>query len=129
MTDRPELNAELEALNNAVTAAIDARRAWMDAHMADYAEYAVGDDLYDLKTGQRLGTITKLYRPTWGISNPVYQTSMEVAYEYRHSDNSPYDNTSRQMYLSFGDRAELLRRRESELARLQRGDSIGGVFG
>lgn len=129
MTARPELDVELKALNTAITAAIDTRRAWMDAHMVDYAKYAVGEDLYDLKTGQLLGTITKLYRPTWGIDNPLYQTSMDVHYEYRIGDSSIYDNTSRQMYLSFGSRAELMRRREYELERLQRGDSVGSIFG
>lgn len=128
MTDRHELNAELEALNTAITTAIDTRRAWMDAHMVDYAKYAVGEDLYDFKTGRRLGEVTKLYRPTWGVDNSLYHTGMDIAYEYRVGDNS-YDNTSRQMYLSFGNLAELVQRHEWELRRLQynKGD-LGALF-
>lgn len=115
MKNRDSLDAELAALNASFTAALEARRNWMDEHMIDYASYKVGEELFDLKTGQRLGVVSKLYRPTWGVDNPLYQGNMDIGYQYETAPNY-FDNTSRQPYLSYGNRDELVRSNEAKLA-------------
>ena len=56
------LLAELAELQAKLDAALAARTKWMDDHMADFAVVPVGEDLYDLSTGNRLGRVTELYR-------------------------------------------------------------------
>jgi|ERR1700734_2280035 len=81
---RERLDAELAVLNAHVNEAVGARTAWMDAHMDDYADFHVGDVLYD-RNGDRLGPVTRLYRYWGGLHgprDPQYDTLMSVDYEY-----------------------------------------------
>ena len=89
------LREELKVLNEKFFAAMAERKAWMDAHMADFARYQVGDAIFEFSTGKRLGVISKLYR-YWGADNrdPQYDHTMNIEYEY-HTGNNCYDNTSR----------------------------------
>lgn len=85
---------ELKALTAAVESAIKARKDWMDANMAHYAKFKVGDEIYDRRSGLCLGVVTKLYR-YWGSQNdPRHDTSMNVEYEYRQPGSNFIDNTS-----------------------------------
>lgn len=116
------LQRGLREHNEAVVAALKAREDWMDAHMTDFAKYKVGDVLYNLANGQRLGTVTNLYRPTWGHSGPREEESMHIEYEYQTGEvptSFMRDNTSRQMYLRYGTREELLRSRRFEVSYLE----------
>ena len=92
--EQKALLSELESLNAEVTAVLAKRKAWMDAHMADFAKVQVGEEIWDLRSVHCLGTVSKLYR-YWGDHNPLYDTSMSVCYQY-HTGNNIYDNTSRQ---------------------------------
>lgn len=77
---REQLDAELHQLNAAVDVAVSARKSWMDAHMPDYAEYQVGDVLYNLSTGVQVGAVTRLVR-YWGDQNdPRFDRTMEITY-------------------------------------------------
>lgn len=99
---RGELDTVLALLNAEVAAAVKKRTDWMDAHMADYADVQVGEELYELATGRLMGTVSRLYR-YWGtdrnngmVRDPQYDTSMSVEYEFQPDPSKPYfDNTSR----------------------------------
>lgn len=98
---RGELDTVLALLNAEVAAAVKKRTDWMDAHMADYADVQVGEELYELATGRLMGIVSRLYR-YWGtdrngmVRDPQYDTSMSVEYEFQPDPSKPYfDNTSR----------------------------------
>lgn len=105
------LDDELKALNAKVDAALAERKAWMDAHMKDYARWQVGEVLYNLENGSTLGTISKLYRYQ-AEHNPFYDTSMSIDYEFQMSPNC-FSNTSR-LAGSFGNLRELAALRKSQ---------------
>lgn len=88
------LQPELDALNAEVTAVLAKRKAWMDAHMADFSEFKVGDEVYDQQTGNFLGTVTELYRYWDSQRNPLYDTSMSVEIRFR-TPSGGIDNSSR----------------------------------
>jgi hypothetical protein len=110
-TARQRLDAELAQLNEDVDRAIATRKAWMDAHMTDYARYQVGDVLYDLDTGRRLGTVVELYRYWGSQDDPRFDRSMAVHYRYGS------DNTSRQPGLRYGSHDEYVQECERRLER------------
>ena len=123
MTEHPELDAELKALNDAVTSAIEKRAAWMDAHMLDYAKYRVGDPIFDLGTGRQLGVVSRLYR-YWAHHNELLDTSMSIEYEYEvlgawSGPSRHFDNTSRQIALHHGTAADLESHLEYEIGLLR----------
>jgi hypothetical protein len=89
-----ELQAELDALNVEVTAVLAKRKAWMDAHMEDFSNFKVGDEVYDTNNGQLLGVVTELYRYWDHQRNPLYDTGMNIEISYRKS-NRVIDNSSR----------------------------------
>lgn len=102
---------ELKRLQAAVKDAIAARTAWLDEHMPKYARYEIGEELFDLDTGRSLGVVHSHYR-YWAGQNPFYDTHMSIDYELRVLENV-YDNTSRHAgRVSFGNRAELVRRKQ-----------------
>lgn len=117
----PILDAELARLNEAVLAAIRARREWMDAHMGDYSKVQVGEMLYDVSAGRPLGIVTSLYR-YWQDRNWEYDTNMSIDACYQlpqYPSGNVYDNTSRQIGVNFGTEAEALRRMKSLVACLE----------
>ncbi|MFA4084314.1 hypothetical protein ONA92_21690 [Mycobacteroides salmoniphilum] len=120
-TQRP-LNAdeesELEALNASVQAAIDARREWLDAKMLETSKLKVGDDIYDVETGVKLGTVSRLYRYHSG-RNDLYDTHVECDYEYE-SRPGCFGNSSTQVgRVVFGTHEDAVRDAESRVARLR----------
>lgn len=96
---------ELDALTAAITGAIEARRAWLDAKMQECSRLRVGDDIYDLDSGTKLGTVSELYR-YWRDRNDLLDTSHYC--DYRYGSN----NTSSQPGRSFGTREDALARAE-----------------
>lgn len=115
--------AELDALNESVSAAIQIRREWLDAKMHETSQLQPGDAIYDLATGRQLGIVRRLYR-YHADGNQLYDDSPSCSYEYGTGNNC-YDNTSRQPGLSFGTREEALQRAEAYAARL-RGETASG---
>ena len=104
MTD--DDNKALALLNEAVTAAITARTVWLDERMPNYAEFKIGEELYDLDTGKRLGTVCGYYRYD-ANHNVLRDTSMDIDYKLHVRDNI-YDNTSRYAgRVWFGSKAKL----------------------
>ncbi len=122
MNQRPltkDEEAELAVLNAAVTAAIDARRKWLDAKMVECSSLKVGDDIYDLNSGQRLGRISRLYRYWQDCDEGVRDDSPHCHYEFETSRNC-FDNTSRHGgTLSFGTREDAAKRAEMMAQRLR----------
>jgi hypothetical protein len=119
--------SDLDALNAAVVAAIEARRAWLDAKMEECSRLKVGDDIYDVNSGRRLGRITKLYRFWRDRDEGVRDTSPHCDYKFETSPDS-YDNTS--SYggaLEFGTREDAAKRAEIN-AQWLRGNTAAVIF-
>ena len=116
LTDDEE--AELASLNAAVSAAIEARGAWLDAKMHETSALKVGDDIYDLRSGRRLGKVSNLYRFWRDRDEGVRDTSASCDYQYETSPRC-FDNTSRQVGLSYGTREDAARHAEMRAAWLQ----------
>lgn len=84
-----QLTAELDALNVAVDAAVKARTAWLDAHMADAALHPIGTEVFT-EDGKPLGVIQAYYR--YHAGDMRFDDALEIHYRFTNGDN-----TSRQM--------------------------------
>lgn len=110
-------SAELQALNDAVTKAIAARCDWLDTKMDEVSSLHVGDDIYDLKSGRKLGKVVALYR-YWSGRNDLLDNGVSCDYNYETAPNC-YDNTSRQPGLSYGTRKDAAWYAEQRAAKLR----------
>lgn len=120
-TQRPlteDEEQELAGLNAAVSAAIEARSLWLDAKMHECSQLQVGDDIYDLDKGRRLGKVSELYRFWRDRDEGVRDTYAYCDYKYETSPRC-FDNTSRQVGLSFGTREDAARRAEMRTSQLR----------
>lgn len=109
--------AELDALNSAVAASIETRRAWLDAKMHETSHLQVGDDIYDVESGAKLGKVSRLYRYHTD-RNDLYDTDAYCHYEYEVG-RLTFDNTSRQSGRWFGTREDAARHAERRAAQLK----------
>jgi hypothetical protein len=111
--------AELADLTAAVTTALEARRDWLDAKMHETSKLQVGDDIYDINSGSKLGKVSGLYR-YWRDRNDLIDTNAYCEYEYE-SLPGYRRNTSSQSGRLFGTREEALLRAEMQASRLREG--------
>jgi hypothetical protein len=121
MTQRPlteDEKGELANLNAAVSAAIEARRTWLDDKMHETSRLQIGDDIYDLDSGLELGRVSKLYRYWEDRDEGVRDTSAYCNYEYEKYPRC-FDNTSRQIGLRYGTREDAARDAEIRASRLR----------
>ena len=121
ITSRRLTDAErqhLDALNAAVVQAIQARTEWLDAKMHECSRLQIGDDIYDVNSGARLGKVTALYRFWRDRDDGIRDTSLDCQYEYDMGSRC-FDNTSRQPGRTFGTREEALQRAERRAERLR----------
>lgn len=114
-----EERIELATLTDAVHAALRARTDWLDAKMVETSELQVGDDIYNLRTGRKVGVVAELYR-YWRDRNDLLDDNVGCSYRYEtgYVGSRCFDNTSRQ-YDSFGTREQALVRAEFTAARLR----------
>lgn len=128
-----ELQAELDVLNVEVTAVLAKRKAWMDAHMQDFSNFKVGDEVYDANTGRLLGAVSELYR-YHAEHSPQYDTHMTIEIQFRmEGTTNCYDNSSRHAGVGphFATRQEAedaMRSRAEYLAWKARGEDWSEVF-
>lgn len=101
----PEDELTLSQLNAAVDEAIERRRDWLDKEMLATASLKVGDEIYDLEKGLRLGVVSKLYRYWRDRDEGVRDRYISVEYEYKTRPGC-FDNTSCQPGLRHGTRQE-----------------------
>jgi hypothetical protein len=123
LTQRPLTEGEKSELANltaAVSAVIEARRNWLDAKMQECSRLQVGDDIYDLDSGTRLGKVSELYRYWRDRDEGVRDTSAYCDYQYETHPRC-FDNTSRQIGRSFGTREEAIRYAEMRTSQLRVG--------
>ena len=103
-TQRPLTDCEqdvLDALNARVKLAMDARKKWLDEKMLECSALKPGDEIFDIRTGRRLGVVSKLYRYHCEHGGGLFDTSVKCDYEYETSPNC-FSNTSRQTGLVVG---------------------------
>lgn len=89
--------------------------------MHECSRLQVGDGIYNLDTGRRLGTVSELYRYNTD-RNDLLDTSVYCHYRYETRPRC-FDNTSRQVGVSFGTREDAIREAEMRTSRL-RGDDL-----
>lgn len=109
---------QLGELNKAVASALTARREWLDSKMSEYAEMQVGEDVYDLHTCDKVGTVSKLYRYWRDRDDGVRDESLSIDYEFQTSANY-FDNTSRQPF-KLGSRTQAESRCRALLKKISR---------
>ena len=96
----------LRQLNDAVSSTVATRTQWMDSKMSQYSKLQVGEEIWDILNGVRLGIVTELYR--YHAGHPSFDTSMSIHVRY-HVGGEVYDNTSRQQSLRWGSQEDALR--------------------
>ena len=79
--EQRSISDEVKRMTEAIEQAIAARTAYMDANMEKFCGLKVGEDIYDIVSGIRLGKVSRLYR-YWSGRNPSHDTSMSVSVEY-----------------------------------------------
>lgn len=105
---------ELARLNAAVDAALAARTAFLDSKMAQYAVAQVGEYVYDLSLGRKLGKVTRHYR-YWTSQNVLYDRHLLIDYDFQADPDIPFvDNTSRQNVI-VGSHAQYIQHLEATL--------------
>jgi len=95
---------KLDELNKNVELALKIRTEWLDKKMEEYSKFKVGDIIYNLDTGRRLGEVIELYR--YHKNEPFYDKNLSINYRYLTCDCG-CDNTSRQPYVHFGTKKDL----------------------
>lgn len=111
-------NAELVRLNKAVETALEMRRIWLDAKMVETSRLQIGDDIYDIHTGVKLGEVYLLYRFWRDRDGGVRDTHVSCDYQYRTSGRG-FDNTSRQSGRWFGTRQDAIEYSEMRTSALR----------
>jgi len=103
-TDR----ATLKRLNQEVKDAVDARRKWLDARIAEYAVIPIKGNIYDLDTGELVGRVIEHNRRRPHNGDQLDDTYLSIVYWYTAGGTSrgATDRPGR-----FGDRQE----RDAEL--------------
>jgi hypothetical protein len=110
-----KLQTELDALNKEVEDTLAKRTTWMNAHMEDFSDFKVGDEVYNPNTGTLLGVVSRLYRYHQD-GDPRYDDHMDVEIEYRMTGSKNcFDNSSRHAGggPSFGTREDALQTAKS----------------
>lgn len=97
MSSTKALRAELRAMDERIDALVAERKAWMDAHMADFAKWPIGTELFDLDSGRSVGVIAEFYR--------YPDDSMSVEYRFTNGDNT--SRYGRYTPGAFGSKADL----------------------
>lgn len=91
---KDQLEKKLEALNEKVDQAISERELFLDEHMHLFADFKIGERVYNTKT-RAIGICTKHYRYNES-QNELYDSDFNVDCEIEEPENSScYDNTSR----------------------------------
>lgn len=103
---------ELRELKAAYAAARDAKFAWLDRKRVEHSTLKVGDEAFDLRTGERLGVITEIRDHNY---NPD-DSSIEGYYVFDTGDNSS------RVYRVCGTRAQLVERMRRDAERLEKED-------
>ena len=106
-------NDTLRVLNEDIEIAIKNRTAFLDRKMEEYAKVAIGEDMYNLKTGKLLGVVSEHYRYHEGDSR--FDTSMNIKYRFTNGSNT----SSQRLHSSaIGSKSDLIERKEQDLKAL-----------
>lgn len=106
--------AKLQELNATVDRAIFARAGWLDSKIAEYATIPIGQNLYDLHTGELLGVVREHVRQQDLPPELERDRYLEITYWYDPPGGGRF-STDRSG-LRFGSRAERDARLQEKLA-------------
>lgn len=81
-----KLNAELKKYNELVNKAISNRERFLDANMKYFAEFEIGDKVYNVKTGETT-IVTGHYRYQFN-QNKILDDSFNVDCQFENGDNT-----------------------------------------
>ena len=111
--------SELDHLNYEVEAALRRRREWLDERMGALSPLRVGDEIYDVDRGERLGIVTEIYRRFAARHHGIYDSDLVIEYEYLTDSGSLRHGDSPQVKgIALGPRAEAATRAARALERL-----------
>lgn len=113
----PEEQTEWAKLEAAYDEAVRRKTEWLDRKMVEHCPLKVGDEIYDLETGRRLGVVTRHYRFWAGQGRPDLDGSYYCDVEYEIGPRM-FDNTSRQSGVAFGTREQAAERARWRAERL-----------
>jgi hypothetical protein len=119
MNNRPLTDSEkseLDSLNKAVNDSVMRRKLWLDTKMFEVANLKIGDDIYNITTGQRLGVVSGIYRCHEGDQR--YDNNVSVNYQYCVGNNC-HDNTSRQ-FIRVGTKDDAITYHKGVIASMER---------
>lgn len=77
-SDRIRLNE----LNDAIKSLVNERTKFLDECMEKYSEFKIGDDVYDIDTGLKVGVVKRISRHHRG--NAEYDTSFGCDIEFEN---------------------------------------------
>lgn len=96
------LNEELRKLNDDVFRAIQIRTEWMNNHVVDYAQYQIGETIYNELSGELLGSVVGFFR--YNENRPDLDTNMGIGYVYK----TPQGHIEKSKLLRICNKSELL---------------------
>lgn len=101
---------ELRNITNKIEELLKERSSWLDNKMRELAKFEVGDEIYSLSTGVKLGYVTHMYRRT----NNTYTDNRlsAIGYEFKKSPNDCviYNTGNLQLgYKGYGTKEEVLK--------------------
>lgn len=86
---------KLDLLNKKVSEVLKERTEFLDSLMKSTAKFKVGDDIYSLTTGKRVGTVSRVYRYFKERGNLLLDDSLRIDYEFETEPGSMcFSNTS-----------------------------------
>jgi len=116
-------HTELDHLTAAVTRALADRREWLDVKMLECSDLQIGDDIYDLTSGEWLGVVTEVSRYHRDRDQGIRDTSIDHHFVYTKGDDprgdNTYYNTSGGFRGDFGTKEQALDRAERRAAALR----------
>ncbi|MDP4224773.1 MAG: hypothetical protein Q8910_00185 [Bacteroidota bacterium] len=83
---KDEAQEKLEIYNQNVADAIKQRTEFMNKNMHLFAEFQIGDIVYNVKSGQAT-EVVEHYR-FWSNQNPYYDTSFSTHCRFKNGDNT-----------------------------------------
>lgn len=84
--DKEQAQLKLKILNEIVENTIKERKDFLDTHMYLFAEFQIGDQVYNVETGRV--TLVKEHYRFWADRDPYHDTSLYCDCAFANGDNT-----------------------------------------